>query len=577
MSIQVTIISLDFDSDEKPRTESFDKGIIKIGKAQSNDIVLNSEDVADFHAQIRIEGDDASRKLFLTDLGTGLGTRLENISIDPQTEVDFEFNKRISIGSYLIKPLHKTQDSISTASSLRKKFSTPRSSPSNVVVRDDFLKAPLEENNKVEEKIEVKKEVPPQTFKPIFKQSEAVKKPIFNQGATQAPKDFRIDPATTAKFPTIQDDREVTKKFSMNDAVNNLRNSSSFNNDNNTEVKMSLNDTTVENKVDRSGLRSIVDESGMIPTTKSTLIATLGKNSNNFNTQPTTSIETKEENNQATSVAQGTQASKPVENTVSQAVNRSSTIIDESSALSIKTEGDDISDLDFEAIELFDLKGTVKNKGQGVAGIKLNLGSLGEITSDNNGNFVCNEIEEDTSYNVEIENDKYKFNFDNKSGIINKDINIDITAIKLFTIEGIVTLDGQAVQGANVDAGRIGKTTSGPDGRYQFRNVEEDSIYEIMVLKDKLTFDKNKLSGTLTADITNLNFNAKKLLIVSGRVMHKGKPLEGVEIDAGDLGTTLTDSDGFYKFDNALDGVEYTIKAKKGKFSFGTKRGVRGK
>ena len=80
----------------------------------------------------------------------------------------------------------------------------------------------------------------------------------------------------------------------------------------------------------------------------------------------------------------------------------------------------------------------------------------------------------------------------------------------------------------------------------------------------------------LTDNINNLDFIANKLLTISGKVMHKGKPLQGVEIDAGELGTVLTDVHGFYMFDNAKDGIEYTIKAKKGKFSFGTRKGVKG-
>ncbi len=550
MSIQVTIISLDFDSDEKPRTEGYDKEIINIGRADSNDIVLNSEDVSDFHAQIRVENYQGSKKLYLTDLGTGKGTRLENISIDPNTEVSFEFNKRISIGSYLIKPIHKSAESSSNSSELRKKFSTPRSTPSKVIVRSDLLKSPSEQpeitgQEVKEEKVvveETQKETP---FIPTFKQAEAKDdfKSLYRKSQAKEKSGLR---------PVVRESEMI--QIQMNNSYNQEEQANKFEE----IVKKQESDESKDferkptQKFDPKDTAKILENKDA-----------------NFSQ---TSVLSSNQELSSTSSFSSSSPSTPLSATSSSSVATDSMATE----LSIKTEGDDISDLDFEALELFTLSGKVQNKGKGLANISVDLGQTGKATTDYDGNFSIEDVEEDTSYEVVINDENYNFNYKNKNGIITSDTKIEIEAIKLFSLAGTITLDGKGLEGVNIDAGRIGKTVSGADGKYEFHKIEEDSNYEITAFKDKLTFENNKLSGMLTSSINNLDFVANKLLTISGKVMHKGKPLQGVEIDAGELGTVLTDANGFYMFDNAKDGIKYTIKAKKGKFSFGTRKDVKG-
>ena len=75
--------------------------------------------------------------------------------------------------------------------------------------------------------------------------------------------------------------------------------------------------------------------------------------------------------------------------------------------LNILTSGDDISNLDFEAVELFTLSGSIQNKGKGLAGIKVDLGQAGEAKTDNDGNFLIEDVEEDASYEVTVNSEDY--------------------------------------------------------------------------------------------------------------------------------------------------------------------------
>ena len=432
MSIQLTIISLDFDSDEKPRTEVYEREIINIGKLATNDVVLSGEDVADYHAQIRIDNNGSGLKLYLTDLGTGLGTRLENLVIQPHTEVPFEFNKRISIGSYLIKPMEAKagETSTDTDSSVKKSFYTPRSTPSRVIIREETLKPSALVANKL-----------PSAINPVV-QAEI--------------EEIKVTPKKDIAAP---------KSFSY---------------------------AKQEHKVN------------------------------------------------------------------------------------ISLRGQDIAGLDFEAAELFAVSGTLLNKGKGIVNYKIDLGEAGTTTTNDKGEFTLNDILDGTSYNLKLNDPQYKFNLGTTEGVINKDLSIAITATKIFSISGKVLHKNQPMQGVTLNAGPLGTATSSADGHFEFKNIEEDKKYEIAASKAKYLFDKPSINGVLTSSVNNLVFNANQLLSVSGRVMHKGQPMEGVEIDAGPLGKTISDSEGYYCFTDVPDGTEYAITARKGKFVFGTKNGTTG-
>lgn len=104
MSIQLTVMSLDFDSSAAPFTQVFSKEEITLGRLPGNDLVLDKPEVSGYHASLRVKHDNESLQLFIKDLGSSNGTMVENSSLRAQVEVAVEPNQRIIIGNYLIKP-----------------------------------------------------------------------------------------------------------------------------------------------------------------------------------------------------------------------------------------------------------------------------------------------------------------------------------------------------------------------------------------------------------------------------------------------------------------------------------------
>ena len=91
--------------------------------------------------------------------------------------------------------------------------------------------------------------------------------------------------------------------------------------------------------------------------------------------------------------------------------------------------------------------------------------------------------------------------------------------------------------------------------------------YFIKPEKENYIFDIEPEERTLKEDATFI-INATKLITISGYIKYKGVPIENVIIDAGELGKTLTDKNGYYEFKNIKEGTQYSIKAYKEGFKF---------
>jgi len=144
-----------------------------------------------------------------------------------------------------------------------------------------------------------------------------------------------------------------------------------------------------------------------------------------------------------------------------------------------------------------------------------------------------------------------------------KVIDFNFEATKLVTLSGRVVHHGKPVEGVKIDAGGLGTSTTGEGGVFSFIDIAEDSKFQVSASKDGFIFSVDNASGTLTGD-TNIEFKAVQLLSVSGKVMNKGKPLAGVEIDSGEFGKAVTDASGAYTINNVPENTELNIVAKKG-------------
>ena len=104
MSIQLTVMSLDFESSAAPFTRVFEKEEITLGRLPGNDLVLDKPEISGYHASLRVKTGEDGRLIFIKDLGSSNGTMVENSPLRAQSEVTIEPNQRIIIGNFLIKP-----------------------------------------------------------------------------------------------------------------------------------------------------------------------------------------------------------------------------------------------------------------------------------------------------------------------------------------------------------------------------------------------------------------------------------------------------------------------------------------
>lgn len=146
---------------------------------------------------------------------------------------------------------------------------------------------------------------------------------------------------------------------------------------------------------------------------------------------------------------------------------------------------------------------------------------------------------------------------------------LDFEAFKIVLVNGIVTYsDGTPISGAEINAGVLGVTSSNYDGTFSFGPIPEGTPYEISVLFSGLKFEMNRVEGHVTEDQI-VEFKAIKTFSVSGRVLRNGVPISEVFMDAGEFGSTYTNSEGRYEITGIPANAEFEIKASKDGYGFG--------
>lgn len=137
---------------------------------------------------------------------------------------------------------------------------------------------------------------------------------------------------------------------------------------------------------------------------------------------------------------------------------------------------DDIPELDFDAIRLFSIRGRISHHDKPLAGMELDGGILGTVFSDANGCFSFNNIIEGTHFQIDVKHDGYQMHGkDALFGILTKNVEAKLGAIKLSRVSGRITHSGQALAGVRLDAGEFGTCISDDDGYYHFDDVPENT------------------------------------------------------------------------------------------------------
>ena len=239
--------------------------------------------------------------------------------------------------------------------------------------------------------------------------------------------------------------------------------------------------------------------------------------------------------------------------------------------VTLQVEGESVPDIDFDATQLFTISGRVTHKGEGLSGVKLDAGDLGKFETDSDGRFHIPNVADATDYRLMLSKEKFVLEPAVLTGSLGANEDLHVAATRLFQLSGRVLHRGAPLSDVRIDAGAIGRVTTGPDGRFFFRDLRDGTKYTLHADRDRYLFDLEGTDGVVDKDV-ELTFSARRLVTVSGRVVHKGTPLSDVQIECINLGKTTTDSEGRYEFENVPEGAEYVFTAQKQGFKFAHSR-----
>lgn len=107
MSIELTIVSLDFDAKGYPKKLEFSKDTVVLGSGYGSDAVIENEGVEDRHVKFIVDNVNGSPAIRVMDLGSADGTFVGKSLLEPGEERTLEASDRIKIGSFLIRPAFK--------------------------------------------------------------------------------------------------------------------------------------------------------------------------------------------------------------------------------------------------------------------------------------------------------------------------------------------------------------------------------------------------------------------------------------------------------------------------------------
>jgi hypothetical protein len=438
MSLQVTVMSLDFESFSGPRTQTFSKPEITFGRLPSNDVVLETPEVSQRHACLRLKRDQSSgqMKIFVTDLGSTNGTMVENSPVVTRTDVEVASNVRIRIGNYLIKPSYVDDglDEITFEDHLQSK-PNGRSSLTNghaKSVIDGFdpiekIAAGLSDTD-MDDLVEETEESVDTRSTRLFRNDDLEKFSFRKPSAAQA-----------VETPSIEIHAEGGAHYTEPAAVV----------------------TTVSEYAAAPELAAVTEIEVDLPA------AAIDKAAAAFENQEVPEIEME----------------PAVESAVAPQVELVRNAAPEFEAIITgKTDVADILDLNFDAVSLYRLTGKILHRGQPLAGVAVNAEGLGSAITGPDGSFNFGDIEDGTPYSLSVTKDRFKFDGGRK-GVVANDTSIVIDATKLVTIQGRIIHKGQPLAGVLIDAGPLGKTTTGEDGVYRFADVPENTAYTIKASK----------------------------------------------------------------------------------------------
>ena len=474
MPIQLTVMSLDFESFEQPLSKVFNKSEITLGRHSTNDVVLDRSEVSGIHARIRVKASGDKPALYVTDLGSSNGTMVESNPLKAQVEVAILPNQRIIIGTYLIKPT--------------------------------LVEGVVEEEDEESEE--------PTVERSAFIESAS----LSGSGSYQSLAEGGSESVTHRESPTARMARDHLE--SIKEAAKDV-------------------DFPIPEASDANGSAEHTNGEGLNGHDSKNGLAHFGTKT--IAPEPAVHIE----------------HTDPV-----------------SDAVEVVVDGDLLEDFDFVARELLTLTGTVVHKGAPLAGVTVDLGAHGSSVTGSDGAFGFGGIPEGEQYELKISKSGFEFEHGSSvlAGSLDRSVSFDLHAHQLFSVRGVVLHKGKPLSGVTIFSEDLSSTTTDSDGKFTFADIREGSPYKVTATKQKFIFEPDCSEGKVGSEDVVCNFSARELFSIRGRVMHRGIPMAGVEVDGGELGKTLTGGDGYYVFENVPEDGKHSLTASKDGYVFGTIR-----
>lgn len=517
MPLQVTIISIDIDDMiSSPAIKIFDQEIINFGRNPAcNNVVLDRPEISGKHMRIRVEKDeDNTQKIFVSDLGSLNKTTIEGEELEPNVEYELRPGQRISLGSYIVKPVLIEDNNTLTS-----------------------ISSPFDHNG-----------------------SLSTQGSEYKSIDTRYPEDEGFQSLTSFDAESVSQEGSLVQAevTSHRESVDFL--SSSCDECSGKNPFLSYDELSCEPQADSAIQDSIIPEpTDYIPDFEPEGEIT---DLNNF---------TQLKDNDEEEIVAPEEDSEEVIRTP-RIFSNIETDDDEISATeeveSVVTEST-INELNFDAIQVFKISGKVLHKGKPLAGVKIEAAELGECQTNAKGVFSFDEVDEDTTYKITPSKAQFIFSGDNSEGTLQDNVHIEFTATRLFKIYGkVVDKNGNGIEDVKVNGGDLGVVNTNSNGSFEFSNIPDGTTYDISFEKENYLFLEKNLSGTLEKD-NEVTVAATKMLKIEGIIRHKGTPLSDVQVDGGPLGKTTTDEKGYYCFGNVPEGTEYSITLSKEGYRFG--------
>lgn len=533
MAIKLDIISLAIDADMNPNVQEFSKNKILIGRGKNVDLHLDGDDISSKHAIIYLNEDGS---LSIEDLGSLNGTSVGDRKIDAHEKFPIGKKDRIMIGDYLIKATvskdSPKKEEVNEEAKESKDDNELKESSKNQDASNNI--APKEEP--INSKLDITED------EGIIEENADAKEALDLEEETEISNDMveelELENILSNENIAQDDTLSVGDFVELNDEDNIFELDEDMLDDNNQDVSQSTtNNDAKEILEDKKSQDVLISQEELINKEKKEL-----------------DIFTNNQDN----IAQTSNEASYVKSDVSSS-NESCLIIS-------GTANENIFDINLEAIRLFTVEGKCKRFGVAISDVIVSLNDEKAIT-DKNGYFKFTDIEENTPITLKAEKNGFVFENKNLIGVITENTSVTFEGIKTCIISGKILYNGKGLDGVVLSNNLDQSIMTSSDGSFCIKNIKEGCKYIIKPEKENFVFDFEPTERVLKEDTTFV-INATKLITISGYIKYKGAPISDVIIDAGELGKTLTDKNGYYEFKNIKEGTQYSLKAYKEGFKF---------